>query len=199
MDTHSVPGDGRSRARPRGAGICVLQKPPKQLLKNIGLAENHSAGSESQFRASRVCRAVPVGRFLPEDVSFPPPQTSILKKPFSCLENSLVIWPGGGGCREDAKFYLVSRGPGCFGESEIQCWGRVEAGGMGSSHFWKDHGGSSAFYVSKQTLSELNCLDVVSHLKGSRKVPWPQGESGWSCCINNQMSRICSAEFTEFC
>ena len=70
---------------------------------------------------------------------------------------------------------------------------------MGSSHFWKDHGGSSAFYVSKQTLSELNCLDVVSHLKGSRKVPWPQGESGWSCCINNQMSRICSAEFTEFC
>lgn len=72
-------------------------------------------------------------------------------------------------------------------------------GGMGSSHFLKDHGGSSAFSVSKQTLSELNCLDVVSHLKGARKVPWPQGESGWSCCINRQMSRICSAEFTEFC
>ena len=42
-----------------------------------------------------------------------------------------MIWPGGGGCREDAKFYLVSRNPGRFGESEIQCWGGVKAGGWG--------------------------------------------------------------------
>ena len=90
------------KGKARGSGHLRSPKAPETTAKkHISLAKNHSARSESQFRGSSVCRAAPVGLFLPVDVVFL--LNVHLKKTFSCLENSLVIWLGGGYCRGDAK------------------------------------------------------------------------------------------------
>lgn len=59
-------------------------------------------------------------------------------------------------------------------EPEIHYWGL----GEGQFSFLEGFKRKFAFYVSKLTLSKLQCLDAFSHLMGEES-PRSKGESRW--------------------